>query len=62
VTGIFSGTANFGAIQVTSSGYGDLFLAKFGRNGAIQAVKTIGQAAAPDDEGRGVAVDGKVPS
>jgi tetratricopeptide (TPR) repeat protein len=58
VTGIFSGTANFGAIQVTSSGYGDLFLAKFGSNGAIQAVKTIGQAAGPDDEGRGVAVDG----
>lgn len=58
VTGIFSGTANFGAIQVTSTGYGDLFLAKFGSNGAIQAVKTIGQPAGPDDEGRGVAVDG----
>src|SRR6185369_4615419 len=57
VTGIFSGTANFGAIQVTSKGYGDLFLAKFGSNGAVQAVKTIGQAGAPDDEGRGVAVD-----
>ena len=57
VTGIFSGTANFGGTLVTSAGYGDLFLAKYGADGTVLGIHTIGQAGSPDDEGRGIAVD-----
>src|SRR5262245_6630402 len=41
-TGYFSGTANFGALQVISQGLGDVFVVKQNIAGAIQWVSRAG--------------------
>ncbi len=56
VTGYFEGTATFGALSLTSSGYSDIFVAKIDTDGnwlwASQAGSTY-----DDDQGRGIAID-----
>jgi len=55
VTGFFSGTASFGTTTLISSGYTDVFVAKYNPNGVFQWVV---QGAGPDhDEGLCIAVD-----
>ena len=56
VTGIFAGTVDFGAGDVTSAGNGDVFVTKLNSSGAHQWTTTIGGAST--DSGYGVAVDG----
>ena len=58
VAGTFSGTADFGnGVTLTSSGLGDVFVAKLNANGTAQIARRFGQAGSPDDEGFGVVVD-----
>lgn len=48
VTGVFSGTANFGATSLTSSGGTDGFIAKYNDNGDLIWAKKAGASAGPD--------------
>ena len=55
-TGEFGGTASFGSTNLTSSGGGDIFVAKLSSTGSWQwAVKAGGSSG--DDVGNGIAVD-----
>jgi hypothetical protein len=55
VTGFFSGTALFGTTTLISSGFSDVFVAKYNSNGVFQWVV---QGAGPDhDEGLCIAID-----
>lgn len=62
ITGTFGLTANFntpsttGSNQITSSGFGDVFIAKYSTNGVIQWIKRAGSYA-NDDAGLGVCFD-----
>src|SRR6186997_597261 len=55
VTGMFSGTANFGGANLVSAGSNDIFLAKYDANGVHQWSQRFGGAAA--DVVTGIAVD-----
>lgn len=55
VTGTFTDTARFDAISSTSSGSGDVFLAKYDSAGVLQWVRQAGGVR--NDEGHGVVVD-----
>jgi hypothetical protein len=55
VTGYFSGTANFGGVVLTSSGSGDMFVAKYDGAGNVLWAKRWGGLT--DDRGMGIAVD-----
>lgn len=55
VTGYFQGTADFGSITFTSSGYADIFISKLDSNGNWIWVKQAG--ATGWDEGFGIATD-----
>jgi hypothetical protein len=55
VTGSFSGTAAFSGTTLTSSGAGDIFLAKYNSDGALQWVQKAGGA--DSDVAYGLAVD-----
>ncbi len=54
-TGEFSGTVNFGAGNVTSTGSDDVFVTKLNASGVHQWTTTLGGTSG--DTGRGVAVD-----
>jgi len=54
-TGIFNGTVNFGAGNVTSAGSNDVFVTKLNTSGTHQWTTTFGSTSA--DYGYGVAVD-----
>jgi len=56
ITGIFNGTVNFGAGNVTSAGGNDGFVTKLNSSGAHQWTTTFGST--DTDNGWGVAVDG----
>ena len=61
VTGVFSGTANFGSTNKTSSGAKDAFIVRLSDvNGSLQVVKTIGGAG--EDAGNAISAlaDGAV--
>jgi hypothetical protein len=55
VSGIFEGTANFGAHSITSLGICDVFIAKMGANGAWQWARSCGGS--DYDWGDGIATD-----
>ena len=55
VTGTFTGTATFDTVSLTSSGGGDVFVAKYNSEGVLQWIR---QAGGPgNDEGHAIAVD-----
>jgi len=56
VTGAFSGTVNFGDDLITSSGGQDLFVARYGPDGA--ALWSTAHGGPGNEAGRGVALDG----
>lgn len=60
VTGIFKGTANFNpsgtALNLTSAGGLDIFIAKFDASGTLQWAKAMGGT--KDDQGYSITVDG----
>lgn len=58
VTGKFTGTSSFGAITLTASGKGDIFVAKLDHNGNwLWAVKAGGSNSSNSDFGYSIAVD-----
>ncbi len=56
ITGYFYGSATFQSTNITSNGYGDVFLAKYNSNGNLVWIKTAGSAGG-NDYGYGIALD-----
>lgn len=56
VTGFFEGKARFGKTKIESSGYCDIFIAKYSKDGELIWVRTGGSSDS-DDYGYGIAAD-----
>jgi len=56
VTGSFNDTADFGSYNLTTAGYGDIFVTKLDSGGTVQWAKSMGGP--QTDKGAGIAVDG----
>ena len=57
VTGFFNGTAAFGATNLTSTGFLDIFVAKYDFNGDLVWVKQAGGSSGDIGGGTGIALD-----